>query len=136
MSTKTVLIVDDEPHIRYLLEMKLRHAGYTVLTATNGDQGYEIAAEHAPDVIVTDFQMPGFTGLELCQKLAANPATAAIPAVMLTARGHRIPAAGVAATNITKMLAKPFSPRELLKVIDALVSAPVVAENEDGTESP
>ena len=89
MDGKTVLIADDEPHVRYMLEFKLSKAGYAVLTASNGRQAYELACAHRPDVVVTDYRMPGVDGLEFCVRLKENPETAGIPALMLTARVGR-----------------------------------------------
>ncbi len=121
MKSKTLLIVDDEPHVRYMLELKLRSAGFNILTAKNGKQAFEIAAQRFPDAIITDLQMPGCSGLDLCEQLKANVGTANIPVLMLTARGHRIAAEDLAKTNIRQMLAKPFSPREVVKLVHALV---------------
>ena len=117
MSTKTVLVVDDEPHIRYILESKLKSAGFVVTTANNGRDAYALACENPPDLLVTDFQMPASSGLELCTRLASNPATSEIPAIMLTARGHRISPSELAKTNIRELLPKPFSIRQVLAKI-------------------
>ncbi len=114
---KTILIADDEPHIRYLLEFKLRQVGFTVIIASNGRQAFDLAVQHKPDLLVTDFQMPGGNGLDLCKQLRANPETAAIPALMLTARAHRVPTSDLEQTNIKTLIAKPFSPRELISQI-------------------
>lgn len=120
MSTKTVLVVDDEPHIRYILHSKLGAAGYEVITAGNGDEGYELACAHVPDLVITDLQMPGSSGLELCKRLIANDATAAVPAIMLTARGHKVTPTELASTNIRDLLPKPFSVRQLLAKVEEL----------------
>ena len=120
-NAKTVLLVDDEPHIRYVVQLKLAQAGLAVITACNGDQAYEIACREMPDLIVTDFQMPACDGVTLCRMLADNRATSAIPAIMLTARGHRVPKNEISRTNIRQLLAKPFSPRELLSKVTELL---------------
>ncbi len=121
MCGKTILIADDEPHIRYMLEFKLSRAGFTVITASNGRQGYELACEHRPDLVVSDLQMPGCDGLELCRLLKENPETAAIPALMLTARGYKVPPRDLAETNIQYLMDKPFSPQELIAQIQELL---------------
>lgn len=117
MCAKTILVVDDEPHIRYLLDFKLRQVGFTVITANNGAQAFDLAVQHRPDLVVTDFQMPAGSGLDLCKRLRANPETAEIPALMLTARAHRVPASDLEQTNIKALVAKPFSPRDLISQI-------------------
>ncbi|MEM7227687.1 MAG: response regulator, partial [Planctomycetota bacterium] len=86
----TVLVVDDEAHILQVLSLKLRNADYTVLTATDGEEGLDIARRERPHLIITDYQMPYMTGLEMCKDLANDEATAAIPVVMLTARGFAL----------------------------------------------
>src|SRR4051812_29870544 len=87
-----ILIIDDEAHILQVLQLKLRNAGYEVVTAVDGEEGLEYATrrEQRPDLIITDFQMPYMTGLELCKALAGDPAVASIPVLMLTARGYAL----------------------------------------------
>ena len=68
MDKKKVLVVDDEIHIVHVVAIKLRNNGYEVISAENGQQGYELACEEKPDIIITDFQMPILNGLEFVQK--------------------------------------------------------------------
>ncbi|MHC4992263.1 MAG: response regulator [Planctomycetota bacterium] len=125
MATKTVLIVDDEPHIRYMLEFKLRGAGYRVVAANGGHQAYELATKRFPNAVVTDFQMLDGDGMSLCRELAANAQTARIPIILLTARGHRIPADDLAEVNVKHVIAKPFSLREVLQKLETMLEAPI-----------
>ncbi len=118
-----ILVVDDEAHILQVLSLKLRNAGYEVITAVDGEEALEYAAKRLPQVIITDFQMPYMTGLELCRALAANPATAAIPVLMLTARGHALDADDLALGNIRDVLSKPFSPRAVVEQVQRLLPA-------------
>jgi CheY-like chemotaxis protein len=113
----TALVVDDEPHIRYVLEYKLAGRGFRVFTASNGKIAFETACREQPDIVITDYQMPGGDGLTFARELAADPQTASIPVVMLTARGHRVATEQRELTNIVLMLDKPFSPRELEKQV-------------------
>jgi DNA-binding response OmpR family regulator len=110
----TILVADDERYITTTIALKLRQAGGTVITACDGREAFELACNHVPDLICTDFQMPLMTGLELALRLKAIEQTAHIPILMLTARGHRITPSELARTNIRTLLAKPFSTRELL----------------------
>ncbi|HVX84461.1 MAG TPA: response regulator [Phycisphaerae bacterium] len=112
-----ILVVDDESHLTCVLAYKLRQAGADVFTASNGLEGLAAAAEHLPDLIVSDFQMPEMNGLEFVKALAADPALSAIPIILLTARGHRIAPADLAGTSVRALLAKPFSARELIQQI-------------------
>ncbi len=121
MTGKVALVVDDEQHIVHVVALKLRNAGLEVITASDGEQAYELASKSPPDIVITDLQMPYMNGLELCQKLRENPATSAVPALMLTARGHALSKEDLAGTNISEVLAKPFSPREILSRVEALL---------------
>ena len=118
MSDKKVLVVDDEFHIVQVVAIKLRNNGYTVVTADNGAEAYRLACEAKPDVIITDYQMPQMSGLELIEKLRQNAATANVPVLMLTARGFAIEDEQKQALKIVDCLSKPFSPREVLQSIE------------------
>ncbi len=118
-----ILVVDDEAHILHVLSLKLRNAGYEVITAVDGEDGFELASQHVPDLVITDFQMPYMTGLELCRALASHEETAQIPVLILTARGYALDHEDLAIGNIRGVLSKPFSPRAVLKLVkESLVS--------------
>lgn len=126
-SKTRVLVVDDETYIQHVVSLKLSNAGFEVLTASDGEEGLQVASEEIPDLIITDYQMPFLTGLEMCQRLKQNPATASIPVIMLTARGFALDDADLRSVNILKCLGKPFSPRELVACVTAAVGAKSVA---------
>ncbi len=115
------LVVDDEAHITHVVSLKLRNAGFEVITASDGEEALELALAKKPDIIISDLQMPYMSGLELSQNLAANPTTAHIPTILLTARGHALSQSDLANTTIREVLAKPFSPREVLSKADRLL---------------
>lgn len=119
---RKVLLVDDERHIRHLVEYKLQTVGFTVLQATNGLDALDIARRERPDLIVTDFQMPEMNGLQLARKLKDDVWTTNIPLIMITARGHRVPASELVDTEIRQLLPKPFSPRELLNCVSEILA--------------
>lgn len=126
MSTApTILVVDDEAHIVHVVSLKLRNAGYEVLTAADGEEALGIAQQHAPDLIITDYQMPFMTGVELCKQLRADPATASIPTLMLTAHGFSLSDSHLADAGIADILSKPFSPREILARAQELIDPPL-----------
>ena len=118
-----ILIVDDEAHILHVLSLKLRNAGYEVVTAVDGEDGYELACQHLPDLVITDFQMPYMTGLELCRAMAANTPTAHIPVLILTARGYALDEDDLRIGNIKGVLSKPFSPRAVLQLVKDTISS-------------
>jgi two-component system phosphate regulon response regulator PhoB len=121
-------VVDDEAHILHVLSLKLRNAGFAVITAGDGEEAFDIALREKPDLLITDFQMSFVTGLELCEKLKREPTTARIPAIMLTARGFSMNEDDVQRTNIEGVLTKPFSPRQILARVQELLN-PEAATN-------
>lgn len=118
-----VLLADDEPHIICVVARKLQDAGFSVLTANDGEEALELAHQHHPDLIVTDLQMPRMSGLELAFALKGADATASIPIVMLTARGYIVEPADLARTNIKELMAKPFSARDVLSTARRLLDS-------------
>jgi two-component system alkaline phosphatase synthesis response regulator PhoP len=118
MADKKVLVVDDEVHIVHVVAIKLRNNGYEVVSADNGAEAFELACLERPDIIVTDFQMPVMTGLELVEKLRQSEETKDIPVIMLTARSFAIPKEQQEELRISSCLSKPFSPKELLGNIE------------------
>ncbi len=119
---RKVLVVDDEIHILHVIALKLRNGGYEVLTAQNGQEAFETAQVELPDLIITDYQMPRLSGLELCQRLRRVPSTAQIPAIMLTARGFTLDESATTSAGIEMCINKPFAPRELLATVDEMLS--------------
>ena len=117
----TVLIVDDENDIVDLVRYKLHGAGFGVLTATDGLEALRQAREHRPDLIVLDLMLPHMNGEEVCRQLKSDPDTAAIPVLMLTAKAQpseRITGLEIGADDY---LTKPFSPRELVLRVEAVL---------------
>lgn len=120
--THSLLLCDDDVHILRAAEIKLRRAGYDVRTAGDGQEGWELVEQQRPDLVVTDCQMPRLDGFQLTRRLRENPATADVPVLMLTAKGFELDQEELAARwNVTAVIPKPFSPRELLKRVDALL---------------
>ena len=115
---KKVLIVDDEVHIVHVVATKFRNNGYEVISASNGQQAYELVCEQKPDIIVTDLQMPVMTGMEFVEKLRGNEATKDIPVIMLTARSFSLDAEQQERLGVSQCLSKPFSPKELLRNVE------------------
>ena len=118
---KTILVAYDETHILHVVSLKLRNAGYTVLTARDGQEALDIAQQERPDLIITDYHMPQLSGLELCQRLKQDPKTSHIPAIMLTARGYHLEPKDTQQSGILRMLSKPFSPRQLLTAVTEIL---------------
>jgi CheY-like chemotaxis protein len=125
---RRILVADDEAFIVTTLAHKLRQRGYEVVTAADGQEALSLAREEKFDLVVSDFQMPLLSGFDLCVQLRQDPATANLPVIMLTARGHRLDAAQLAQTNIRFLLPKPFSAKDLAcRVEEILGPAPIAA---------
>jgi len=117
----TVLAVDDESDILELVTFNLERNQFQVLTADNGLTAVQMAKEHLPDIIVLDLMLPGLDGFGVYRELRADPRTAGIPILMLTAKGEvndRIAGLELGADDY---VTKPFSPRELMLRIRALL---------------
>jgi len=116
-----ILVVDDESHILHVLSLKLRKAGYDVITAGDGEEGLHVASAESPDLIITDLQMPYMTGIDLCRALTERSMTAEIPVIILTARGYALSEEDLAIGNIKEVVSKPFSPRLLIQMVQSLL---------------
>ena len=127
MENRKALVVDDEFHIVQVVAIKLKNNGFDVATAENGRLAYERVCRCRPDVIITDYQMPEMSGVELIEKLRDNPETAAIPVIMLTARGFAIDEDRKGRLRVAAYLSKPFSPREVLQTGDDVLKEAAVS---------
>ncbi len=120
--TKHILLCDDEIHILRAAEFKLKKAGYDVRIAGDGQEAWEAIQQQTPDLLVTDCQMPRLDGLGLVARVRTNSATADLPIFMLTAKSYELSSDELAAQwNVMAVIAKPFSPRELLQRVDAVL---------------
>lgn len=127
MPDKKILIADDEVHIIQVVAIKLKNNGFQVITAENGQKAFELACDEKPDLVITDFQMPVMTGLQLIEKLRQNPDTASVPVIMLTARGFAIEDDVRQRLKISDCLSKPFSPREVLQNVQQVLEQEIPA---------
>lgn len=125
---RKILLVDDEAYVTTVLSRKLAPMFDAVLTASDGEEAFDLARREGPILIVSDYQMPGTDGFELARKLRANPPTADTPVILLTARGHLLSDGQLAQTGIRLVLAKPFSVRELTLAIHEVLGSTGSAE--------
>src|SRR4249919_2147529 len=111
---ENILIVDDEPHLAFLLADVLADAGYDAHTIDNGTDAIEVAHREPPDLMLLDVNMPGIDGYEVASRLKADPATAAIPIIMLSAQEGRGARVIGLESGAEEYLTKPFDQVELL----------------------
>lgn len=116
-----VLLVDDEENIRMLIRFNLEKAGYEVVEASDGKEALGMAQKSLPDIIILDLMLPGMDGLEVCRNLKQAPQTAALPIIMLTAKSDEIDKVIGLELGADDYMAKPFSQRELLARIKAVL---------------
>jgi CheY-like chemotaxis protein len=103
-----VLLAEDEPDVQLIARLSLKKAGFTVATVGNGVEVLQRVAEERPDVILLDWMMPDMDGYETCRRLKAEPATAAIPVIFLTARVQEAEVARAMALGAIGCIGKPF----------------------------
>jgi len=109
-----VLVVDDDPDVRQLVEMKLRLDGIETLTAANGQEALDVLEANDVDLVVLDLMMPVMDGIETCRRIREADDMAELPVIMLTAKAQAADIQTGFATGATDYVVKPFSPRELL----------------------
>lgn len=117
-TTKRVLIADDEPSLRLLVSATLASDEYAMLEAADGDAAWQLLQQHRPEVAILDVQMPGRTGLELARAIKGDPALVNTKVILLTSRAQAADVAAGLAAGADLYLTKPFSPLELLTVVE------------------
>jgi two-component system phosphate regulon response regulator PhoB len=121
MAAPRLLLVEDDPALCELLEFRFRGEGYAVSTTSDGDDALLLAAEEAPDLVVLDWMIEGTSGIEVCRRLRRAKETAHVPIIMLTARGAEDDRIRGLDTGADDYLTKPFSPRELISRVNAIM---------------
>lgn len=116
-----ILVVEDEPDILELVSYNLAQAGFSVETAADGERAIELIEEDKPDLIVLDLMLPGIDGLEVCRLLKQKPQVRDVPIVMLTARAEEVDRIVGLELGADDYVVKPFSPRELVLRIRAIL---------------
>ncbi|HEX5725347.1 MAG TPA: response regulator [Longimicrobiaceae bacterium] len=127
MPGKTVLIVDDDPDQHTICEAYLRHAGYSVLHAYDGEEGVEVARRARPDVILMDRRMPRLDGLEALRRLTEREETRGIPVVALSADVLEWNESRALQEGFAAHIAKPTDLRRILSLVQRLIGGPEAA---------
>ena len=127
--TKTrILIVDDEPAIREMVNFALSQAGFTAEEASDAFQARKRITDDEPNLVLLDWMLPGMSGIELARALRKNDATRHLPIILLTAKGEEADRVKGLETGADDYITKPFSPRELIARVKAVLrrAAPIV----------
>lgn len=120
MSAK-LLLVDDEPGLREAVQAYLADSGFTVVVATNGQEGWEKLQQEDPDLVITDIMMPEIDGYQLLKQMREDPRFRALPVVFLTARGMTSDRIQGYQARCDAYISKPFDPDELVAVVENLL---------------
>ncbi|SFX37889.1 phosphate regulon transcriptional regulator PhoB [Marinospirillum alkaliphilum] len=134
MTAKTVLIVDDEAPIREMIAVALEMADYQCLEAADAQQAHGLVVDRQPDLILLDWMMPGTSGIEFARRLKRDPVTAEIPIIMLTARSEEDNKILGLEAGADDYITKPFSPRELVARLKAVLRRTTPAGIEEPVE--
>ncbi len=127
----TILIVEDEPAIQELLSATLTRAGHQVIRADDGESAQRLLREALPDLVLLDWMLPGVSGMDLARRLRAEERTRSIPIIMLTARGEEQDKVSGLEVGADDYVTKPFSPRELVARIKAVLRRRAPQATED-----
>jgi len=134
-SAPQVLIVDDERDLVRLLEHNLREDGFETAAAYTGEQALQLARQRVPDLVVLDLMLPDISGTEVCRQLKASPRTRGVPVLMLTARSQEIDRVVGFEVGADDFVPKPFSVRELVLRVRAILRRASPAPGDDLRET-
>ena len=116
-----ILIADDEPNQLELMAFNLKSSGFICIKARNGEEALELIEENSPDLVILDWMMPRMSGIEICRNLRSNQVTKEIPIIILSARGEEGDRTLGLDTGADDYVTKPFSPKELISRIKAVL---------------
>jgi len=116
-----ILLIEDDLSLTELVRYNLEHEGFKVECTADGEEGWIMAQETPPDLILLDWMLPNLSGIEICRRLRRHPETANVPVIMLTARAEETDRIRGLDTGADDYITKPFSPRELIARINAIM---------------
>ena len=119
----TILVVDDDPVILQLLQVNFEMEGFIVITAADGREGVDRTRAERPDIVVSDVMMPKMSGIELVAELKADPETADIPVLLLTAKAQQADIGAGIDAGADDYVTKPFEPLDLVDRVNRLLGA-------------
>ncbi len=134
MRSEKIVIIEDEPDIVDVLAYNLSREGFQVVSAPDGESGLQEIRSQMPDLVLLDLMLPGFDGIDVCQRLKASETTRGIPIIMITAKGEErdvVLGLGVGADDY---IVKPFSPKEVVARVKAILRRGPVRERKETFE--
>jgi phosphate regulon transcriptional regulator PhoB len=131
VTAQKILVVEDEPDISKLVSYNLAQERFKVLTAEDGEQALKLIQKEKPNLVVLDLMLPGLSGMEVCKILRDRPETAKLPILMLTAKAGEADRVVGLEMGADDYLAKPFSPREMVARVRAILRRANIAANAD-----
>ena len=121
MGRETVLVIEDEADLREVLTYNLRREGYRVFASASGTEGLERLRETSPDIVLLDLMLPDLDGIEICQRIRRDPQRKRTPVIMVTAKGDESDVVLGLGVGADDYMTKPFSPRELIARVKAVL---------------
>jgi two-component system alkaline phosphatase synthesis response regulator PhoP len=130
MNRAKVVIIEDEPDIIEVMSYNLKREGYQVSASRRGDEGLNLVRNQSPALVLLDLMLPGTDGLSICQQLKSDPITRDIPIIIVSAKGEESDVVIGLGLGADDYIAKPFSPRELLARVKAVLRRGPVREDQ------
>jgi DNA-binding response OmpR family regulator len=129
-----ILVIEDEADILEVTQYNLAREGYRVSTSRDGAEGLSRAKRDAPDLVILDLMLPGLDGLEVCRRMQSDPITSGIPIIMVTAKGEESDVVIGLQLGADDYVSKPFSPKELVARVKAVLRRGPLREERSATE--
>ena len=130
MSKVKIVIIEDEPDIIEVMSYNLKREGFLVSSSRRGDEGLSLVRKQSPALVLLDLMLPGTDGLSVCQQLKADPMTREIPIIMVSAKGEESDVVIGLGLGADDYIAKPFSPRELLARVKAVLRRSLLQQDQ------
>lgn len=130
MSKVKIVIIEDEPDIIEVMSYNLKREGFLVSSSRRGDEGISLVRKQSPALVLLDLMLPGTDGLSVCQQLKADPMTREIPIIMVSAKGEESDVVIGLGLGADDYIAKPFSPRELLARVKAVLRRSMLQQDQ------
>ena len=131
MSKTKIVVIEDEPDIAEVIRYNLKREGFNVSLADRGDAGINLVRNEAPGLVILDLMLPGMDGLSVCQQLKTDPLTRDIPVIIVSAKEEESDVVIGLGLGADDYVAKPFSPRELMARVKAVLRRAPVREEQD-----